>query len=85
MTLYFFYQGIVSLRKIGKRISKFKNIIAMPKKCGSTGFIMAAKKGKRTTVQGVPQSQTAALPRHQAEKETDKIKQVQIEQTYGMN
>ena len=40
------------------------------------------KKGKRK-VQGVPQSQTAALPRHQEEEETDKTKQAQIEQTYG--
>ena len=40
-----------------------------------------AKKGKRK-VQGVPQSQTAALPRHQEEEETDKSKQAQIEQTY---
>ena len=39
------------------------------------------KNGKRK-VQGVPQSQTTALPRHQEEKETDKTKQVQIEQTY---
>ena len=39
------------------------------------------KKGKRK-VQGVPQSQTAALPRHQEEEETDKFKQAQIEQTY---
>ena len=38
-------------------------------------------KGKRK-VQGVPQSQTAALPRHQEEEETDKTKQAQIEQTY---
>ena len=30
----------------------------------------------------MPQSQTAALPRHQEEEETDKIKQAQIEQTY---
>ena len=29
-------------------------------------------------VQGVQQSQTAALPRHQEEEETDKSKQVQI-------
>ena len=34
------------------------------------------KKGKRT-VQGVPQSQTAALPRPQEEEETDKSKQAQ--------
>ena len=39
------------------------------------------KKGKRK-VQGVPQSQTAALPRHQEEEETDKSKQAQIYQTY---
>ena len=38
-------------------------------------------KGKRK-VQGVPQSQTAALPRHQEEEEADKSKQAQIEQTY---
>ena len=37
--------------------------------------------GKRN-VQGVPQSQPAALPRHQEEEETDKSKQAQIEQTY---
>ena len=37
--------------------------------------------GKRK-VQGVTQSQTAALPRHQEEEETDKTKQAQIEQTY---
>ena len=39
------------------------------------------RKGKRK-VQGVPQLQTAALPRHQEEEETDKSKQAQIEQTY---
>ena len=39
------------------------------------------KKGKRK-VQGVPQSQNAALPRPQEEEETDKSKQAQIEQTY---
>ena len=36
------------------------------------------KKGKRK-VQGVPQSQTAALPRPQEEEETDKSKQAQID------
>ena len=35
------------------------------------------KNGKRK-VQGVPQLQTAALPRHQEEEETDKSKQAQI-------
>ena len=33
-------------------------------------------------VQGVAKLQTAALPRHQEEEETDKSKQAQIEQTY---
>ena len=37
------------------------------------------KKGKRK-VQGMPQSQTTALSRHQEEEETDKTKQAQIEQ-----
>ena len=39
------------------------------------------KKGRRN-FQGVPQLQTAALPRHQEEEETDKTKQAQIEHTY---
>ena len=44
-------------------------------------MIDIVKDGKRK-VQGVPQSQTAALSRHQYEEETDKFKQAQIEQTY---
>ena len=39
------------------------------------------KKSKRK-VQGVPQSQTAALPRPQEEEETDKSKQAQTDQTF---
>ena len=39
------------------------------------------KKSKRK-VQGLLQSQTAALPRPQEEEETDKSKQAQTEQTY---
>ena len=39
------------------------------------------KKKDKRKVHGVPQSQTAALPRHQEEDETDKTKQAQIEQT----
>ena len=39
------------------------------------------KNGKRK-VQGVPQSQTAALPRPEEEEETDKSKQAQTEQRY---
>ena len=63
-----------------------------PAKSFATGFgllqcyvlsniFLLQKKGKRK-VQGVPQSQTAALPRPQMEEETDKSKQAQIEQTY---
>ena len=44
-------------------------------------ILIIIKKGKRK-VQGVPQSQTAALPRPQEEEETDKSKQAQTEQTY---
>ena len=40
-----------------------------------------SKKGKRK-VRGVPQSQAAALHRHQEEERTDKTKQAQIEQMY---
>ena len=43
--------------------------------------ILHSKNGKRK-VQGVSQSQTAALPRLQEEEETDKSIQAQIEQTY---
>ena len=50
-------------------------------KTGETLNPCLPKKGKRK-VQGVPQSQTAALPRPQEEEETDKSKQAQIEQTY---
>ena len=42
---------------------------------------MAYKNGKRK-IQGGPQSQTAAFPRHQEEEKIDKTKQAQIEQTY---
>ena len=58
--------------------SKRKPIVE-PRRAKPKTFIQ--KKGKRK-VQGVPQSQTAALPRPQEEEETDKSKQAQIEQTY---
>ena len=48
---------------------------------GTNSVKTNATKGKRK-VQGVPQSQTAALPRPQEEEETDKSKQAQTEQTY---
>ena len=42
---------------------------------------ISLKKGKRK-LQGVPQLQTAALPRPKEEEKTDKSKQAQTEQTY---
>ena len=46
-------------------------------------YEMAEKIQKsKKEVHRVPQSQTAALPRHQEEEETDKTKQAQIEQMY---
>ena len=47
----------------------------------SSDIKIVKKKGMRKD-QGVPQSQTEALPRHQEEEETDKSKQAQIVQTY---
>ena len=47
----------------------------------SFAYYTSYTKGKRK-VQGVPQSQTAAIPRYQEEEETDKTKQTQIEQTH---
>ena len=41
-----------------------------------------SQKKDKKKVQGVPQSQTTALPRHQEEEETNKTKQAQIEETY---
>ena len=59
--------------------------LTLPQKCQTscTPIILTTleKKSKRK-VQGVPQSQTAALPRPQQEEETDKSKQAQTEQTY---
>ena len=46
------------------------------------GVTIYKKKNGKRKVQGVPQSQTAARPKHQEEEETDKSKQAQIEQTY---
>ena len=43
--------------------------------------IQIIKRGKRN-IQGVPQSQAAALPRHQEEQKKDKTEHAQIEQTY---
>ena len=50
--------------------------------CNNLVQNMCTKKKSKRKVQGVQQSQTAALPRHQEEEETDKTKQAQIEQKY---
>ena len=50
------------------------DFLGSPHGTNTTGVV--CKKGKRK-VQGVPQSQTAALPRPQEEEETDKSKQAQ--------
>ena len=63
-------QQVTNLRHLGP-------VVVAQKVVGARKF----KKGKRK-VQGVPQSQTAALPRPQEEEETDKSKQAQTEQTY---
>ena len=60
-----------------RKADKSNMIVIMNK----TDYIKEKKKGKRK-VQGVPQSQTVALPRPQEEEETDKCNQAQIEQTY---
>ena len=52
----------------GRRSRHFENL-----------FWTSHRKGNRK-VQGVPQSQTAAFPRHQENEETDKTKQAQIKQ-----
>ena len=59
--------------------SKWKPIVE-PRRAKPKTYHQAPNKGKRK-VQGVPQSQTAALPRPQEEEETDKSKQAQTEQT----
>ena len=48
----------------------------------ATESLKSELKEVKRKVQGVPQSQTAALPRPQEEEETDKSKQAQTEQTY---
>ena len=64
------------------RFSKLSQNLTVEQHCHPTAHYQNPyKKGKRK-VQGVPQSQTAALPRHQEEEETNKSKQAQIEQTY---
>ena len=61
-----------------KRFEQLSEVLLL---CSTMARSLARKKGKRK-VQGVPQSQTAALPRPQEEEETDKSTQAQTEQTY---
>ena len=56
-------------------------LVLLPELYCMIKVVKVVKKGKRK-VQGMPQSQTAVLPRHQEEEETYKTKQAQIEQTY---
>ena len=72
---HIFRGSIFNLRRV-KSFAFFKTLIFTANNVG-----LDRKKGKRK-VQGVPQSQTAALPRPQEEEETDKSKQAQTEQTY---
>ena len=74
---------VVSFKEHLLKIKKAKKIDTfLYQHFRSTGHSWSpSKKGKRK-VQGVPQSQTAALPRPQEEEETDKSKQAQTEQTY---
>ena len=57
------------------------NVCPLFKKGDKSAASNYRRKSKRK-VQGVPQSQTAALPRPKEEEETDKSKQAQTEQTY---
>ena len=61
---------------------KFKTIVQNKREGNDQEPIQLSHKKSKRKVQGVPQSQTAALPRSQEEEETDKSKQAQTEQTY---
>ena len=71
-----FYNGLIRWRQF-RRIPVGTVRLILSNKAARE----VSKKGKRN-VQGVPQSQTAALPRPQEEEETDKSKQAQTLQTY---
>ena len=62
-------------------VLKIKFVFLYFRKVGEPLHTLKKTKGKRK-VQGVSQSQTAALPRHQEEEETHKTKQPPIGQTY---
>ena len=49
-----------------------------PPRRGRSNYPKSVKKKGKRKVQGVPQSQTAALPRPKEEEETDKSKQAQF-------
>ena len=77
--------SLIGLSHIATQLRAFFLMITMlgvSSQVRPTCQFRSTKKGKRE-VQGVLQSQTAALPRHQEEEETNKTKQAQIEQTYN--
>ena len=64
------------------RVFSISKIRPFTEYSGYLVFANIVKKKAKGIVQGVLQSQTAALLRHREEEETDKTKQSQIEQTY---
>ena len=79
--------GKIIRQKSGNRIFLWIDKVIMPP-IELTSYVLTPvwffgkKKTSMRKIQVVPQSQTAALPKHQEEEETDKTKQAQIEQTY---
>ena len=71
--------AISTARESPNAFDRSRNI-PIPGNTGKTRVFLLKKSNRK--VQGVPQSQTAALPRPQEEEETDKSKQAQTEQTY---
>ena len=74
------YDTIWNVQVVLSYMEKMKHLILLEVIKIMYAFYVC-KKGKRK-VQGVPQSQTTALPRPQEEEEPDKSKQAQTEQTY---
>ena len=66
---------------VPRRISYWVSISQLILHFVRASLNLRVKKGKRKA-QGVPPSQTAVVPRHQEEGETNKTKEVQIDQTY---
>ena len=84
MQVILVYSVMWSVTDLTLNQTLLENIILVYLFCSLLVYLFCEKKSKRK-VHEVPQSQTAALPRHQEEEETDKSKQAQIEQTYEKN